>query len=130
MGFFTETTRRVEIDEENYIVIRRLTYGERQRILSLATKASVPIRRRKPGQDGEEEDQDEMVIDTARLQLEQIKAGIVSWSGPGFEGRPVTGANVEALPTWIVDLVALEMEELNQGLNEREKKLSTAPTSS
>ena len=130
MGFFSETTRVVEIDAKNSVTIRRLTFGERQKILSLATKVSVDVKRKKPGSGDDEENEQSVTLDTALLQLEQVKAAIVSWSGPGFEGRSVTAENVEALPSFVVDRVAWELDELMKGLDENEKKPLTGPSSS
>jgi hypothetical protein len=110
MGFFTAETRVVEIDSENRVTIRKLTNGQQKRALSQATRAQVTA-------DGQET----ITVDPFVIQMEHQKACIVAWEGPGFEGLPVTPANIEALPSEVSDALDKAIGELNKGLSETEK---------
>ncbi|HHB12082.1 MAG TPA: hypothetical protein ENK62_02645 [Chromatiales bacterium] len=108
MSFFTPQTRVVRIDEENRVTIRKLTYGERQEILSQCMQVSAGA--------GEE-----VSLDPARMQRMAMHKCIVSWDGPGFDGRPVTPENIDALPAPVVDVIREAVDELNAGLDAAEK---------
>jgi hypothetical protein len=107
MSFFDRQTATVEIDDENRVVIRKLTYGERQRCLSVAARGKLD-------QGGESVD-----LDPGRLALERLSVAIVSWEGPGFDGRPVSRENIEALPPEVLDPVTLALAEMGTGLDEK-----------
>ncbi len=117
MSFFTQTTATVEIDQDNSAVVRALTYAERQQCISASTKASVR---------GGVESID---IDPARLRLEQLRRAVVSWSGPGFDGRPVTADNIDGLPAFLADLLSETADGLNAEPSHAEKKALTSGTS-
>ena len=80
MGFFTLPTEPVDLGGGNVAHVRKLTFGEHQRALSLSTLPS--------GQ-----------LDNVRYALEVAKLACVEWQGDGFEGKPATPENVAALPT-------------------------------
>jgi hypothetical protein len=107
-GFFSEQTRIVEIDAENTVTIRKLSYGARQKAISLVTKVN-PITQ-------------ESTMDIAMLRIEQLVAAIISWEGPGFMGRPLTRENVEALPTEVAEAIEQGIEAFNAPLSSAEKK--------
>jgi hypothetical protein len=107
-GFFSEQTRIVTIDEENTVTIRKLSYGARQKAIGLVTKVN-PITQ-------------ESTMDIALLLVEQLVAAIVDWAGPGFEGRPVSRENVEALPTVVAEAIEAGIEAFNAPLSSAEKK--------
>jgi hypothetical protein len=77
--------------------------------------------RGKKGPQPEAEQSAEVMIDPALMASEQVKACLVSWSGPDFEGRPATPENLMLLPPYIVDMIAAAADELNQGLSDEEK---------
>jgi hypothetical protein len=110
MGFFKQQqqTKIITIDNENTITIRKLTFGEAQEVLSVATAFDVVA------QDAQ--------FDFAKSQLGKLERAIVSWDGPGFEGQPVTPANLRALPPEIGRVLVKAVEEFNQGLTEQEQK--------
>ncbi len=66
-------------------------------------------------------DSTELTLDAALLASEQVKAALVSWEGPNFEGRPATGDNLMLLPAEIVDVISRAADELNAGLSAEEK---------
>lgn len=111
MSFFDRQTATVEIDAENSVVIRSLTYGERQRCISLAAKQLV-----------DDLGNESLDIDPGRLALERVATAIVSWDGPGFDGRAVSRANIEALPPEVIDPVTLALGGLGRGASDGEKK--------
>lgn len=133
MGYFTQQVTVVPIDTDDVataldkVTIRRLTYEERQRCISLAMKVTTETqlqkgRKGKGGAAKAAEDQTaDVVIDGALMAAEQVAACLVSWEGPGFEGRPATRENLFALPPEIVDKISAAADVLNQGLSEQEK---------
>lgn len=110
MSFFSQTTKTVQIDDENSAVVRALTYAERQTCISMATKASIK---------GGVETID---IDPSRLRIEQLRRSVVSWAGPGFDGRPVSAENVDALPPFVADMLSEVADALNSEPQAAEKK--------
>ncbi|MEM7133430.1 MAG: hypothetical protein AAF702_44450 [Chloroflexota bacterium] len=106
--FFAQVDRRVEIDSDNWVVIKRLTFGETKKSLELAMKQI-------PGSN-------ELVFDQGIIQMEQMVSSIVSWEGPGFGGRPVSRENILALPSYVGDLIASEISDLNAPVSDDEKK--------
>ncbi len=134
MGYFTQQTMVVPIDTDDVttaqdkVTIRRLTYEERQRCISLSMKVTseTQLSRGKKGatkgaRAAGEDQAAEVVIDGALMAAEQVAAALVSWEGPGFEGRPATRDNLFALPPEIVDKISAAADVLNQGLSDEEK---------
>lgn len=108
MSFFAELTRVVEIDGENSVTVRKLSYGARQSTISKASKIN-PIT-----QDAE--------LNFAQMRVEQLVAGVVSWFGPGFDGRPVSRDNILALPPEVAEKIEQGIDAFNQPLSDEEKK--------
>ena len=113
MSFFDRQTVTVEIDKENRVTIRKLTYGEQQAAMSAAMNfemaldnGTVPVGK----------------LDPFRIKREELLASVASWDGPGFDGRPVTRENIEALPPTVVDTIQAAIDRLNSGLEAAEKK--------
>lgn len=133
MGYFTQSVTVVPIDTDDVataadkVTIRRLTYEERQRCISLAMKVTTETQlQKRKGKGGAaakvvEDQTADVVIDGALMAAEQVAACLVSWEGPGFEGRPATRENLFALPPEIVDKISAAADQLNQGLSEQEK---------
>lgn len=113
MGFFESQTKTVRIDAQNSAVVRKLTFAERQQVMSRAMKVDM-----KPGDAGGAN----VAIDAALMAFEMTKIAVVSWDGPGWEGREVTADNVAALPPAIGDLLSKVVDQLNQSLRDDEKK--------
>lgn len=107
-SFFTEQTRVVEIDEDNRVTVRKLTYGRRQQTISKASKIN-PVNQ-------------EASLDFAQMRVEQLVAGVVSWEGLGFEGRPVNRENILALPPEVAEKIEAGIDAFNQPLTGEEKK--------
>jgi len=107
MGFFAQQTKVVKIDDENTVTVRKLTYAERQDVIDKATQVGADM---------------EAQVHVGRMKAELLYHAVVSWSGPGFEGRPVTPENIGALPPDIADLIAAGADELQSGLADDEKK--------
>lgn len=102
MGFFTLPTEAVDLGGGNVAHVRKLTFGEHQRALSLSTL---------PGG----------AMDNVRYALEVAKLATVDWQGDGFEGKAATPENVAALPTEVGAKIAnAAVELLNVGATEGE----------
>lgn len=110
MSYFTGQTRIVELDDENRVVIKRLTYGERQAVIDASTSVDANMT---------------PVVHVGAGKRAMLLAAVVSWEGPGFEGRPVTPENIDALPPEIADRIASQIDALQAGLTGDEKKAST-----
>lgn len=110
-SFFKQLTETVLIDDENSITLRAPTYGENQMINSKAMVVSV-------GMDGN----GSANFDPEKLEQLYFHNCIVSWNGPGFEGREVTPENIDLLPTYVLDLLAPALNRLSKGLNEEKKE--------
>lgn len=126
MGFFTPQTAVVEIDPENRVTIRKLTYAERQACISRAMKITSEAQMQRKGKKAAPvaaEAVAEVMIDGALMAMEQVKACLLSWEGPGFEGRPATPENLLLLPPDIVDMISAAADKLNQSLSDEEKNL-------
>jgi len=108
MGFFQAQTQTVQIDEENTVTIRRLTYGESQAVISESTQFDPRVQEAK--------------FDFGRNQAARMKRSVVAWHGPGFEGRPLTEENLLALPSKIGEQIMQAIVDLNDGLSGEEQK--------
>ena len=114
MSFFTAQQRTVIIDDANHVVIRKLTYGQQQAIMSAAMVFEMSMSDTGNVATGK--------LDPFRLKREELAAAIVSWSGDGFDGRPVTRENIEALPPDVIDIIQEAVNDLNAGATAIEKK--------
>lgn len=109
MSFYSQIQQQtVQIDGENTVTVRRLTYGESQAVVGESTVMDL---RTQQGQ-----------IDFSRHQIARLIRAIVAWDGPGFEGRPVTRENIEALPVNVGNAIARAVSEINGELTEPERK--------
>lgn len=115
MSFFDQKSVVVAIDDENSVTIRALSYGEEQDIKQPTMRVSARLKK------GEDAD-GEAVVDAVTMQRRTMHKCIVSWSGPGFEERPVTPANIDALPTQVVDKIVVAYNKLTAPLSDEEKK--------
>ena len=116
MGFFSvENTKVIAVDDENTVTIRRLTYGESQDVINESTQFDVLAESGK--------------FDFAVNQAAKLKRAVVSWDGPGWEGRPVTLENILALPADVGRIISDAVDKLNTGLSESERKKSVGSTS-
>lgn len=113
MSFFTRQTAVVEIDPENRVTVRKLTYGDSQEAMSAAMSMDVDIASGKLGM---------ARVDPFRIKREQLYRAIVGWEGPGFDGQPVSKDAIDALPLDIVDQIQEAVERINGGLSDEEKK--------
>jgi hypothetical protein len=111
----------VEIDEKNTVEIRKLSYGEEQVIKQKATKIAFHADRHGEGEG-------EVTFDAQLMEEQTLVKSIVSWSGPGFEGRPVNRQNILDLDSTIIEQIKDGINSLGQGLSEDEKKVSEPST--
>ena len=118
MSFFSEQTRVVEIDEENSVTVRKLTHGE-----SSALTSQCMVQRFTLNDDVEQS----LELDAMKYRDLHIFSAIVSWNGPGFEDRPVTFENFNALPDAVVNKISAGVDSLS-GLSSAEKNESDGPT--
>ena len=104
MGFFTQTTKTIDLVGGNTVVLRKATFGDSQ----AASSAAMQV---KPDAT--------LSLDWPRYRLELLARCLVSWEGPDFEGRQPTRENVEALPPKMGSELADAVEELGrQSANE------------
>ena len=111
MSFYTATIETVQIDEQNSITLKAPTYGTTQDIQS----QSMAVRF---GQDGKGSAE----LDITKMERLTIHACIVSWSGPGFEGRPVSPENIDALPSFVIEAIKPAVDRLTSPMKNKEKK--------
>jgi hypothetical protein len=109
-SFYTEQTKTVDLGKGNSATLRKLSYGEVSSIFSAC---------RLPG--GE--------VDGVRYSRMQAEMGLVSWEGPGFEGKPATPENLRALPVRIGRTLAEAAAELNTDVGEDEGNASGGASS-
>jgi len=109
-NFYAEQTVTVELGGGNRVTLRKLTYGEFSAILSEARLAG-----------GE--------IDGVKYSRKQAEVGLVSWEGPGFDGKPATIENFRALPVRIGNKLATAAADLNKDVGEDEGNASGGATS-
>lgn len=107
MSYFTQQTRVVHLDELNSVTVKKLTYGERQAVIDKATTVGGDM---------------QPTVHVGAMKAGLLHAAVVSWDGPGFDGRPVTPANIDALPVEIADRIAAAADALQAGLSDDEKK--------
>jgi hypothetical protein len=115
-SFFDEVTltETVKVDDGHSILVRGLSWAERQLITHVAAVVA---------------NGNSHVLGNA-MNTEAAKFVIVAWEGPKFDGRPVSPANIEALPAWVVDKAIDAAMKLSAPPDEDEKKESAAPTKS
>ncbi|MGV8951375.1 MAG: hypothetical protein ACOH2M_09755 [Cypionkella sp.] len=111
-SFFEAQTRTVALDDENSIVIRKPKFGERQAAAARIVEQA--------GSNG--------AMQSVLLNAEMLKLVIASWSGPGFDGQPVTAEMVDQLPAEVADQV-LEAYRSWAEVDDAEKKAFGAATS-
>lgn len=110
MNFFEPQRLRIDIDAENWVEVRKLTFGEVQDITAkFATYDEASGRT--------------VVLDSVGVGNAVILASVCDWGGPGFDGRPVTPENVRDLPPSIVAQFAEATNRLNSDLSDDEKKV-------
>lgn len=117
MSFFDALQTAVQIDDENTITLRTLSWGEEQAIKQQSMRVSA-------NQDG----QGEAVVDPVKIEKMTYHKAIVAWNGPGFvdeqtgETKPVTAENIDALPSWIIAMLAAPYNELSKMSDAKKKK--------
>jgi len=108
----------VDIDADKTVTIRKLSYGEEQAAMSSAMSFEMEMATRK----GQAAPPAKGKLDPFRMKREELLMAIVSWAGPGFDGRPVNKDNVDALPPEIIDIIQTAVDKINGGLSDDEKK--------
>ena len=107
MSYFTQQTKTVDLGDGNTVTVRKLTFAERQAVIDKATTVGADMT---------------ASVHVGAMKAELLYHAVASWSGPGFEGRPVTPENIGALPAEVADLIAAGADELQAGLTDAEKK--------
>lgn len=113
MSYFSTPTITVPIDGENSITLRALTFGEQQELQSRCMKVGATLNGRQTAGD--------VQMDVALMNRLTWHKAIQGWAGPGFDGRPVTPDNIDALPAWIFEFMAEAYNSLAK-MTEQEKK--------
>lgn len=96
MGFFTSTTKTVDLGDGNTVTLRKITFAQYAEAQSLATRLT-----------GES-----VQLDWPRLRIEVLKRSVAGWAGPDFEGHEPTPENIGALPWEIGNKLAEQAMEL------------------
>ena len=109
-SYFSQLLRTVNLGSGNSITLRALTFGERQELQSRCMTVSVVADKGKKR--SRDEAQGEVSIDAPLMTRLTWQRVIVDWSGPGFEGKPVTPENIDLLPPGLIDRLASELESL------------------
>ncbi len=122
MSFFSQQTKVVEIDADNRVTVRKLSYGQQQAAMSAAMTFQVQMAV------GQAAQLTTGNLDPFRLKREELYAAIFGWEGPGFEGRPVTRDNIDALPPEVTALIQVAVDDLNTSTSDAEKKDSASTT--
>ena len=107
MSYFTPQTKVVKLDDENSVTIRKLTFGPRQEIIDASTGVDSDMN---------------VIMHVGSGRTRMLELSIVSWTGPSFEGRPVTPANIAELPGEVADVILQAADDLQAGLTDDEKK--------
>lgn len=110
-SFFTLQTRSVIIDSENSVVIRKLTHGEKMKVMGKAGAVA-----------------DDSILRGVATVTATLEMAIVSWSGPGFGDVPVSPEAISSLPVDVSDVIIDEINNFGV-LNGSQKKESGGPTS-
>jgi len=92
MGFFTSTTKVIDLDGGNTVTLRKPTFQQYADAQSAATRMTG----------------DGLQLDWPKLRMEVLKRAVAEWAGPGFEGQPATPENIGALPWEIGNKLAEE----------------------
>lgn len=115
MSFFVNgIVKVVPLDELNSVTIRKFGAGARQNTISKAGRMTASTQ--------------EFTIDFGVMRLEQFKAGVVAWEGPGFDGLASKPSNIDKLIDMldpaIFDRILEEIDAYNAPLSDDEKKVS------
>lgn len=108
-NFFEPQTLTVNIDEENWVKLKKLTFGEVQEISAKYSKYNPQTRKVESS-------------DITAAGSEIICRSVVEWGGPGFDNRPATPENVAALPPKVVAQFAEAAGQLNSDISDEEGK--------
>lgn len=106
--FTTSDTTTKQLDDEHSITFKKLSYGQRQRLISKCSKVD-PF-----SQDAS--------IDFAMLSLETFKTRLTAWDGPEFANFACTAENIEKLDQDIAQQMLALMGETTEELDDDEKK--------
>lgn len=109
MSFFDNSqVATVQIDDQNTVTVRRLTFGETQDVLSESTVFDIVAKQGR--------------LDFAKHQIAKLTRAVVAWDGPGFAGRPVNAANIAALPPHVGEKIAQAVSQVNDELEDADQK--------
>lgn len=106
--FTTSDTITKQFDDDHTITFKKLSYGENQRVMSKCMRMDPRSQ--------------EANVDLALYTLERLKARLISWSGPEFEGFPCTPENIEKLEPEIANTLGELMGDATEELTDDEKK--------
>jgi hypothetical protein len=96
MGFFTSTTKPVDLGGGNTVTLRKVTFGQYADAQSAATHIA----------------NDSVQLDWPRLRAEVLKRSVESWDGPDSDGQAPTAENIARLPWEIGNKLAEEAMQL------------------
>ena len=96
MGFFTSTTKVVDLGDGNTVTLRKIAFAQYAEAQGAATQV-----------EGES-----LRLNFPLLRAEVLKRSVAEWTGPGFEGQPPTPENIGALPWEIGNKLAEAAMEL------------------
>ena len=114
-------THRIDLDGGEWVDVRRhITTGDRAHINSRAMTIAAEM-----GLDGQGARTARMTIDPGLWGLALLERMITAWSDPA----QVNPTNIGRLPEEIADRIRAEIDRLNPGRGDAEKKDSTASSS-
>jgi hypothetical protein len=110
-------TYRIDLGDGEWVEVRRhITTGDRAHINSRAMTIAAEM-----GLDGQGARMARMTIDPGLWGLALLERMIVAWSDPA----KVTAENIGRLPEDVADRIRAEIDRLNPGRSDAEKKDST-----
>jgi hypothetical protein len=110
-------TYRIDLGDGEWVEVRRhITTGDRAAINSRAMIIAAEM-----GLDGQGAKTARMTIDPGLWGLALLERMITAWSDPA----PVTPVNIGRLPEELADRIRAEIDRLNPGRSDAEKKDST-----
>ena len=120
MGFFAGQTKTFQLDDENTVTLRKLSYGDRQEAMSRTSVLTSGAANPQNGASGGEAES-EVSVDVAMLELEILQRIIVRWDGPGWEGRKPSRSAIRDLDVAVASRI---MELYNGWAGESEEDLA------
>lgn len=119
--FFDKITERIELDEQNYVILKAPTYGDSQQILKQSMKFQMGVNK---GENAANAD-----VDIVEMEILALVYCIADWGGPGFGDARPSRETILALPAFVIEKIKPHVDRLS-GSGKAEKKNSSDTTDS